>query len=281
MTDSKLKIRIQIPPSSQPNDEARHSTDIAENLEDTDKAPFDMQKIFITLFVIFLSISSFIYLVFIDETKSTPTIAEQNTTSNDSVIVTDEPILTTPIEPVEYFSEPLVIEEDELNNIASQPIESEPPDIPYVVDEQNISEPPEPIAEKVEDIESNSVETAPLITNIPGDQSPVIQAQLTSAIHQREPIDEINHIELNQGASVRIHFFMRLRDLAGQNVSVRWFYNNNEVAKLDLPIGNNEEWRTHANKLLPKTRLGQWHVELHDASGNLLAQRNFTVSNKP
>ncbi len=281
MTDSKLKIRIKIPPSSQPDDVTHHSTDILEKQEDAEKAPFDMQKIFITLFVIFLSISSFVYLVFIDETKPTPTIVEQNTTSNDSVIETEELILTTPIEPVEHLSEQLVVKDDELNNITSQSIESDPLDIPYVVDVQNISEQPEQITEKDKDIESNSAETAPLITNIPGDGSPVIQAQLTSAIHQREPVDEINHIELNQGASVRIHFFMRLRDLAGQNVSVRWFYNKNEVAKLDLPIGNNEQWRTHANKLLPKTRLGQWHVELHDASGNLLAQRNFTVSNKP
>lgn len=281
MTENKLKIRIQIPPSSQPNDASQQSTDIAEKQGNSDTAPFDMQKIFIMLFVVFLSISSFVYLVFIDETEPTPTIAEQNTISNDSVVETDEPISIATVEPIEHLNESLVVEEDEEINVTSQSIENEPLDMPYVADEQSISEPPEPIVEIVEGIEPNSVEIAPLITTIPGDQSPVIQAQLTTAIHQREPVDEIDHIELNQGASVRIHFFMRLRDLAGQQVSVRWFYQNNEVAKLDLPIGNNEQWRTHANKLLPKTRLGQWHVELHDASGNLLAKRNFTVSNIP
>ncbi|MDH5552869.1 MAG: DUF2914 domain-containing protein, partial [Nitrosomonas sp.] len=214
-------------------------------------------------------------------TEHTPAIAEQNTISNGSIAVAEEPTSTTPVEQNEHLNEPFVVEEDEVINVTSPSIESEPLDIPYVAEEQTMSEPPEPIVEIVEDIEPPAGETASFITTVPGDQSPVIQAQLTSAIHQREPVDEIDHIELIEGASVRIHFFMRLRDLAGQQVSVRWFYQDNEVAKLDLPIGNNEEWRTHANKLLPKTRLGQWHVELHDASNNLLAKRYFTVSNNP
>lgn len=284
MTDSKLKIRIQIPPSSQSDGETQHSTDMHEALKGTEKAPFDMQKIFITLFVVFLSIGSFVYLVFIDETEPAAKIADQSIVAHDSEVIVDESFSTTPIEPVDpadHLSVSSFTEEKVLNTATTQSIESEPLDTPLIADEQNISEAPEPIIEVIESIEPNLTELAPLITTNPDDQHPVIQAQLTSAIHQKEPVDEIDHIALNQGASVRIHFFMRLRDLAGQNVSVRWFYQNNEVAALNLPIGNNEQWRTHANKLLSKTRLGQWHVELHDASGNLLAQRNFTVSNKP
>lgn len=288
MTDNQFKIRIQIPQSSQPKDDATHHSipDIPGEREDTEKAPFDMQKISITLFVIFLTISSFVYLVFIDETEPAPTVAEvaevaeQPIITNDSMLAPPaEILLQAPIEQVEHLSEPLLVEEEAITNINSQSIESEVFEAPIVIDEHSISESAESIVEIVEVDESILEVTESLTGNFPGDQSQVIQAQLTSAIEHREPVDEIDHITLNQGASIRIHFFMRLRDLAGQQVSVRWFYQNNEVAKLDLPIGNNEQWRTHANKLLPKTRLGQWHVELHDASGNLLAQRNFTVSN--
>ena len=285
MTDSKLKIRIQIPPSSQPNNEAHNSTGIADNQEDNDKAPFDRQKISITLFVIFLSISSFVYLVFFDETEHAPTVAEvaeQPIITNDSILAPPAEItLEKPTEQVEHFIEPLLIEEETIIDITSQSIESEPVETTIVIDEHSIHEPAESSVE-IAEVDEPILEVTESLTNgFPGDQPPVIQAQLTSGIEQREPVDKIDHITLNQGASARIHFFLRLRDLAGQQVSVRWFYQNNEVAKLDLPIGNSEQWRTHANKLLPKTRLGQWHVELQDVSGNLLAQRNFTVSNNP
>lgn len=280
MTDNKLKIRIQIPPSSQPDNETLNSTDIAEKQEGNDKAPFDMQKILIMLFVIFLSISSFVYLVFIDETEPAPTVAEQLIITNDSMLAPPAEItLETPIEQVEHLNEPLLVEKEAIIDITPQSIESEVLETPIIIDEHSISEPAESSVE-ITKVDKPILEVTKSLTgNFPGDQSQVIQAQLTSAIEQREPVDEIDHIILNQGASVRIHFFMRLRDLTGQQVSVRWFYQNKEVARLSLPIGNSEEWRTHANKLLPKTRLGQWHVELHDASGNLLAQRNFTVSN--
>lgn len=284
MTDSQLKIRIQIPQSSQPKDDARHHSipDIPEGQKDIGKAPFDMQKIFITLFVIFLTISSFVYLVFIDESKLSSTLTERPTITNESVLpASDEIMLEAPIEKVESLSQPVLVEDDVLTIVSPQPIENESLEAPAVVEKANN---PEPAASIIEITETNKPALEilePLINTYSDDQPQVIQAQLTSAIQQREPIDEIDHIELNHGTSERIHFFMRLRDLDGQQVSVRWFYQNKEVAQIKLPIGNNEQWRTHANKLLPKTRPGQWHVELQDASGNLLAQRNFTVSSNP
>ncbi len=284
MTDNQLKIRIQIPQSSQPKDDAtQHSIpDIPKEREDIERAPFDKQKILITLFVIFLTISSFVYLVFIDETEPSLTLTEQPTITNKSALpASGEIMLETPVKQVENLSQPISVEDDVLAIVTPQPIENESLEVPVVVEEQNNSEPVESIAEIPETNEPMLEVLEPLVDTSPGDQSQVIQAQLTSAIQQREPTDEIDHIQLNQGANGRINFFMRLRDLAGQQVSVRWFYQNKEVAQIKLPIGNNEQWRTHANKLLPKTKLGQWHVELHDASGNLLAQRNFTVSNNP
>ena len=284
MTDNQLKIRIQIPQSSKPKDDVRHHSipNIPKEREDTEKTPFDMQKIFITLFVIFLTISSFVYLVFIDETEPSSTLTEQPTITNESALpASDEIMLETPTEQVENLSQPILVEDDVLTIVTPQPIDNESLEVPVVVEEQNNSEPVESIAEIPETNEPILEVLEPLVDTSPGDQSQVMQAQLTSAIQQREPIDEIDHIQLNKGARARIHFFMRLRDLAGQQVSVRWYYQNKEVAQIKLPIGNNEQWRTHSNKLLPKTKLGQWHVELHDPSGNLLARRNFTVSNNP
>lgn len=281
MTDNKLKIRIQIPQSSTPNNETHHSIpDSSEELKDIKKAPLDMQKISITLFVIFLLISSFIYLVFIDETEPALTVAKQSTTTNDSVASPSIKIqMDAPIENItDHLSEPMPIEIEASSNVPPLPTANEPLEAPIVIEEQNEMVPPETITE----INKPIVEVIePLVDASPNDQPQVIQAQLTSAIEQREPVDKIDHVELKQGNSERIHFFMRFRDLAEQQVSVRWYYQDKEITKINLNIGNNEQWRTHANKLLSKTRLGSWHVELRDASGILLAQRNFTVSNNP
>ena len=85
MTDNKLKNRVQIPLSSQPNDKKQHSmSDEPEVPNDTENPPFDKQKFFITLFVIFLTIASFVYLVFIDETRPSSPVTASFTTTNES-----------------------------------------------------------------------------------------------------------------------------------------------------------------------------------------------------
>ena len=56
MTDNKLKTRVQSPSSSQSNDKTKHSmSDEPEMPNDTENSPLDKQKLFIKLFVIFLT----------------------------------------------------------------------------------------------------------------------------------------------------------------------------------------------------------------------------------
>ncbi|MDV6343288.1 DUF2914 domain-containing protein [Nitrosomonas sp. Is37] len=111
------------------------------------------------------------------------------------------------------------------------------------------------------------------------DQSHVIKAQLTSAIQQQEAVDNIDHVWLDQGTSQPIYFFLHLRGLKGKEVSVNWFYQDKEVAKIPLVI-EDDNWRTHSNKMLNKTQMGQWRVEVQDQSGKLLAERAFTVNHR-
>lgn len=84
MTDNKLKNSDRIPASSQPNDITQRSmSDEPRATNDTESPPFDKQKFFIKLFVIFLTISSFVYLVFIDETKVSSPVTASFTTTNE------------------------------------------------------------------------------------------------------------------------------------------------------------------------------------------------------
>ncbi len=84
MTDNKLKNSDQIPTSSQSNDKTQSSmSDEPRATNDTESPSFDKQKFFIKLFVIFLTISSFVYLVFIDETKASSPVTASFTTTNE------------------------------------------------------------------------------------------------------------------------------------------------------------------------------------------------------
>ncbi len=116
MTDNKLKNCVQIPSSSQPNDKTQHSmSDEPEMPNDTENPPFDKQKFFITLFVIFITICSFVYLVFFDETKSSfPATASFTTTDESGVPLFTKREVSAPIEDAsESLMESLPVEKNE------------------------------------------------------------------------------------------------------------------------------------------------------------------------
>jgi len=112
------------------------------------------------------------------------------------------------------------------------------------------------------------------------DRQYVIRAQLTNVIQRSEPVNIVKNIWLEQGVTQRIYFFTQLQNLSGQQVTIRWYYQNEEVARVPLSV-RGKRWRTYASKLLSQTRLGAWHVILTDQSGKQLARRDFTVNNRP
>lgn len=109
------------------------------------------------------------------------------------------------------------------------------------------------------------------------DHSQVLRAQLSHDIRAREPVDVIDAVQLQQGESKPIYFYLHLKDLQGKKVSILWYHDNKLDSQLFLEIHNNN-WRTNASKQLDHQRLGAWRVELLDESGNQLATRNFTVT---
>lgn len=109
------------------------------------------------------------------------------------------------------------------------------------------------------------------------DHPEVVRAQLSHAIEEREPVDSIDSIQLLPGESKPIHFYLDLKNLEGKNIRINWYHNDKLDSQLTLQVHNNN-WRTHASKQLDHQRLGPWRVELFDEAGNLLAVRNFTVT---
>ena len=109
------------------------------------------------------------------------------------------------------------------------------------------------------------------------DHPEVVRAQLSHAIEEREPVDSIDAIQLSSGESKSIHFYLHLKNLQGKNIRINWYHDDKLDSQLALQVHNNN-WRTHASKQLDHRRLGPWRVELIDESGNLLATRNFIVT---
>lgn len=109
------------------------------------------------------------------------------------------------------------------------------------------------------------------------DHPQVLRAQLSQTIKEREPVDSINAIYLYPNESKPIYFYLHLKDLQGKKINIVWYRNNMINSKLSLGVHSNN-WRTYASKQLNFQRIGAWRVELFDESGNLLARRNFTVT---
>lgn len=105
----------------------------------------------------------------------------------------------------------------------------------------------------------------------------VLRAQLSHAIKAREPIDDIDTIQLQRNESKPIYFYLHLKDLEKKKITILWYRNDELDSQLSLHIHNNN-WRTNASKQLDHQRLGTWRVELVDESGNLLVTRHFTVT---
>lgn len=59
-------------------------------------------------------------------------------------------------------------------------------------------------------------------------------------------------------------------------VSFVWFYEDEEVARVTLSLGEGPRWRTWSSKKIAG-RTGQWKVELRDLAGTPVESVTFTV----
>lgn len=105
----------------------------------------------------------------------------------------------------------------------------------------------------------------------------VHKAQFSHAIKAHEPVDSIDTVQLRQGESKPIYFYLHLKNLQGEKVSILWYHQDKLDSQLTLQSHNNN-WRTYASKQLDHRQLGAWRVELMDKSGNRMAMRHFTVT---
>lgn len=107
-------------------------------------------------------------------------------------------------------------------------------------------------------------------------EAEVSRAQFTTAVLDREPVDELSAID--SGAD-KIFFFTELRHMEGTTVTHRWSLNGSVMAEVSFNV-RASRWRVYSNKsLLPEWR-GDWVVDIVDDKGAVIATKSIGYSDK-
>ncbi|KZY47891.1 hypothetical protein A3733_02035 [Pseudoalteromonas shioyasakiensis] len=108
------------------------------------------------------------------------------------------------------------------------------------------------------------------------DTDKVSRAVLTTDVVDREPVNVLkNDVKLAQ-ISNSLSFFSELRNMQGQTVRHQWYYQGQQLASIELAVSS-PRFRTYSTKNIMPEQLGDWRVEVIDADGNLLAQKEFRI----
>ncbi len=99
-----------------------------------------------------------------------------------------------------------------------------------------------------------------------GVEGTISRAQFTSAILDREPVDEVTSIDSDLRS---VFFFTEFRNFEGTSASHRWIYNGDVKFELSFKI-RGSRWRVYSQKTLPKEWLGDWKVEIVSEDGTVL-----------
>lgn len=99
----------------------------------------------------------------------------------------------------------------------------------------------------------------------------VTRAQFTSAIEQREPVDEVTLLSNNIN---KVHFFSELRDMQGQTVIHRWQLDGKVMAKVSFDIAG-PRWRVNSSKTLLPGWVGDWTVAVIANSDTIINEYHF------
>mgnify|MGYP001053211849 CR=1 FL=1 len=287
MTNTQIKIRIQLDPSSTqqtasdpPDLESKADSGLSVDHEQV----YDRRKLFFAASILLLILTGLIWLVSAmwgdDE-------IEPPLSSPELLSLSEVPTLAQ-IEQATMFPESATLQEAAPTHVIDAATDTEiaeiaPPAQKATPTTLKTGSAPAPIPQPIPAAKFASSPKNAEIPETSSTSSPqpvttqVFRAQLTSAISQREPVDDIKQISLAGRSSRAIFLFLHLHDLTGETLRVNWFFQGRSVAQVLLPVGNND-WRTYSSKILNARRLGNWRVTAQDSSGNLLAEFLFEVT---
>ncbi|MCP1728311.1 hypothetical protein J2T60_002311 [Natronospira proteinivora] len=99
----------------------------------------------------------------------------------------------------------------------------------------------------------------------------VHRAQFTTALEDREPMDDLDVLEQDVE---RVIFFTEIRDMAETTLTHRWSHDGELVSDVELEIGS-PRWRTWSSKTLTPDLAGEWTVSVLDEDGDEMGSWSF------
>lgn len=102
----------------------------------------------------------------------------------------------------------------------------------------------------------------------------VVDVTITSAIENRVPVDSVEVYPADYG---KLFCFTRIVGATQETqVTHVWFYEDQEMARVTLPV-QSADWRTFSSKRFLPQWIGQWSVVVEDEQGVSLAEVTFRL----
>jgi hypothetical protein len=103
----------------------------------------------------------------------------------------------------------------------------------------------------------------------------VESASICRNVVDREPVDEASSFPVSVG---KLYCFTKIVGAeAPTQVTHVWYYGDVERARVNLSIGA-ASWRTYSSKVIQEHEIGDWRVDVLDASGQVRATLIFSIT---
>lgn len=113
-----------------------------------------------------------------------------------------------------------------------------------------------------------------LVCSVASAEIRVADAVITTAIEKQMPVDKVEVFSADFG---KLFCFTRIvgaeRDTKVTHV---WYYRDDELARVELPVGS-ADWRTYSSKRFLPQWAGQWRVAVLAEDGRELATVPFVL----
>ncbi len=97
---------------------------------------------------------------------------------------------------------------------------------------------------------------------------------ITTAVENRMPVDSIETYPADYG---KLYCFTRIIGAQKETyVTHVWFYEDQEMARVSLPV-RSADWRTYSSKRFLPQWAGDWSVVIEDEQGRSLAELSFRL----
>ncbi len=112
------------------------------------------------------------------------------------------------------------------------------------------------------------------VTVVSGYAVEIDEADITTAISARQPVDSINSLD---GVPDKLYCYTRVSGAVDDTwITHVWYWQGREMARVSLPV-RSDNWRTWSSKRLEPQWRGNWRVEVLDAAGNHLLVVPFSI----